>query len=95
MYLQLNAEFQRRARRDKKAFFNIQCIKIEKNNREQRTRGLFRKTGNIKRTCCSKSEVTQLCPTLCDPMDCYVCIKIGKFIGQLAICMFLGKVSFT
>ena len=53
MYLQLNAEFQRRARRDKKAFFNIQCIKIEKNNREQRTRGLFRKTGNIKRTCCS------------------------------------------
>ena len=70
MYLQLNAEFQRRARRDKKAFFNIQCIKIEKNNREQRTRGLFRKTGNIKRTCCSKSEVTQLCPTLCDPMDC-------------------------
>jgi len=53
-----------------KAFFNIQCIKIEGNNREQRTRDLFRKIGNIKRTCCSKSEIAQLCPTLCDPMDC-------------------------
>ena len=69
-YIQLNAEFQRIARRDKKAFFNIQCIKIEENNREQRTRDLFRKIGNIKRTCCSKSEIAQLCPTLCDPMDC-------------------------
>ena len=64
MYIQLNAEFQRIARRDKKAFFNIQCIKIEENNRGQRTRDLFRKIGNIKRICCSKSEVAQSCLTL-------------------------------
>ena len=54
MYIQLNAEFQRIARRDKKAFFNIQCIKIEENNREQRTRDLFRKIRNIKATFCAK-----------------------------------------
>ena len=43
MYIQLNAEFQRIDRRDKKAFFNIQCIKIEGKNWGQRTRDLFRK----------------------------------------------------
>ena len=32
-YIQLNAEFQRIARRDKKTFFNEQCIKLEENNR--------------------------------------------------------------
>ena len=32
-YIQLNTEFQEIARRDKKAFFNEQCIKIEENNR--------------------------------------------------------------
>ena len=31
-YIQLNADFQRSARRDKKAFFNEQCIKLEENN---------------------------------------------------------------
>ena len=33
-YSHLNAEFQRIARRDKKAFFNEQCIKIEENNKQ-------------------------------------------------------------
>jgi len=33
MYTQLNTEFQRTARGEKKAFFNEQCIKIEENNR--------------------------------------------------------------
>ena len=47
---QLNAEFQRIARRDKKAFFNEQCLKIEENNRRGKTRDLFRKIGNIKGT---------------------------------------------
>ena len=47
---QLNAEFQRIARRDKKAFFDDQCLKIEENNRRGKTRDLFRKTGNIKGT---------------------------------------------
>ena len=47
---QLNAEFQRIARRDKKAFFDDQCLKIEENNRRGKTKDLFRKTGNIKGT---------------------------------------------
>ena len=49
-YIQLNAEFQRRARRDKKAFINEQFQKIEKNNRMGKTRDLFKKIGDIKGT---------------------------------------------
>ena len=56
-YTQLNAEFQRRARRDKKAFFNEQCIKIEENNRRGMTRDLFRKIGNIKGNFCPKMGI--------------------------------------
>ena len=37
-YAHLNAEFQRRARRDKKAFFSDQCKEIEENNRMRKTR---------------------------------------------------------
>ena len=39
----LNAEFQRIARRDKKAFFSDQCKEIEENNRMGKTRDLFKK----------------------------------------------------
>ena len=42
-YKDLNAEFQRIARRDKKAFLSHQCKEIEENNRLGRTRDLFRK----------------------------------------------------
>ena len=42
---QVNAEFQRRARRDKKAFSNGQCKQIEENNRMRKTRYLFKKIG--------------------------------------------------
>ena len=49
-YIQLYTEFYRIARRDKKAFFNEQCLKIEENNRRGKTRDLFRKIGNIKGT---------------------------------------------
>ena len=49
-YIQLNAEFQRAAQRDKKAFFNEECIKLEGNNRRGKTRDLFRKIGDIKGT---------------------------------------------
>ena len=42
-YTQLNAEFQRTARRDKKAFLGDQCKEIEENNRMGKTRDLFRK----------------------------------------------------
>ena len=53
-YIQLNAEFQKIAGRDKKAFFKEQCIKVEENNRRGKTRDLFRKTGNIKGIFCPK-----------------------------------------
>ena len=41
--------FQKRAGRDKKAFFNEQCLIIEENNKREKTRDLLRKIGNIKR----------------------------------------------
>uniref|UniRef100_A0A8D2IQ65 Uncharacterized protein n=1 Tax=Varanus komodoensis TaxID=61221 RepID=A0A8D2IQ65_VARKO len=49
-YTQLNAEFQRIARRDKNAFLNEQCTEIEENNRIGRTRDLFKKIGDMKGT---------------------------------------------
>ena len=42
-YTHLNVEFQRIARRDKKAFFSDQCKEIEENNRMGKTRDLFKK----------------------------------------------------
>ena len=48
-YSHLNAEFQRMARRDKKAFLSIQCKEIEENNRMGKTRDLFKKIRDIKR----------------------------------------------
>ena len=42
-YKHLNAEFQRIARRDKKAFFSDQCKEIQENNRIGKTRDLFKK----------------------------------------------------
>ena len=49
-YAHLNAEFQRIARRDKKAFFNDQCKEIEENNRMGKTRDFFKKIRNTKGT---------------------------------------------
>ena len=46
-YKHLNAELQRRARRDKRAFLSNQCKEIEENNRMGKTRDLFRYQGNI------------------------------------------------
>ena len=46
-YKHLNAEFQRIARRDKKAFFSDQCKEIEENNRMAKTRENQRYKGNI------------------------------------------------
>ena len=47
-YKHLNAEFQRIARRDKKAFFSNQCKEIEENNRLGKTRDLFKKIRDTK-----------------------------------------------
>ena len=49
-YIHLNAEFQRIARRDKKAFFSDQCREIEENNRMGKTRDLFKKIRDTKGT---------------------------------------------
>ena len=49
-YKHLNAEFQKIARRDKKAFFSDQCKEIEEKNRMGKTRVLFKKTRDIKGT---------------------------------------------
>jgi len=49
-YKHLNAEFQRIARRDKKAFLSNQCKEIEGNNRMGKTRDLFRKIRDTKGT---------------------------------------------
>ena len=48
IYTQLNAEFQRIARRNKKAFFSEQYKEREENNRMVKTRDLLKKTGDIK-----------------------------------------------
>ena len=49
-YNHLNAEFQRIARRDKKAFFSYQCKEIEENNRMGKTRDFFKKIRDTKGT---------------------------------------------
>ena len=49
-YRHLNADFQRIARRDKKAFFSDQCKEIEENNRLGKTRDLFKKIRDTKGT---------------------------------------------
>ena len=49
-YKHLNAEFQRIARRDKKAFLSDQCKEIEENNRLDKTRNLFKKIRDTKGT---------------------------------------------
>ena len=47
-YKHLNAEFQRIARRDKKAFLNDRCKEIEENNRMGKTRDIFKKIRDTK-----------------------------------------------
>ena len=53
-YSHLNADFQRIARRDKKAFLSDQCKEIEENNRMGKTRDLFKKIRDTKGTCHAK-----------------------------------------
>ena len=54
-YTHLNAEFQRIARRDKKAFLSDQCKEMEVNNRMGKTRDLFKKIRDTKGTCHAKT----------------------------------------
>ena len=55
-YKYLNAEFQRTAKRDKKAFLSDQCKEIEENNRMRKTRDLFKKIGDTKETLYPRME---------------------------------------
>ena len=69
-FMDMNAEFQRIARRDKKAFLSDQCKEIQENNGMGKTRDLFKKIRDTKGTFhSSEVKVAQSCPTLCDPMD--------------------------
>ena len=54
-YTHLNAEFQRKARRDKKAVLRDQCREIEENNRMGKTRDLFKKIRDTKGTFYAKT----------------------------------------
>ena len=51
--------FQRTTRRDKKAFLSEQCKEIEENNRMEKTRDLFKKTGDTKGTFHTKMRTTK------------------------------------
>ena len=53
-HIQLNAEFQRVSRRDKKDFFNEQCLIIEGNSKRGKTGDLFRSIANIMEAFCPK-----------------------------------------
>ena len=53
----MNAQFQRIARRDKKAFLNEQYKEIEGNNKKGKTINFFRKIGNIKGACHPKMGI--------------------------------------
>ena len=55
-YTRLNAEFQRIARKYKKAFLSDQCKEIEENNRMEKTRDLFKKIGDTKGTFNAKMD---------------------------------------
>ena len=59
-YTHLNAEFQRIARRDKKAFLSDQCEEIEENNRMGKTRDLFMKIRDTKGTFHAKMGSTEM-----------------------------------
>ena len=59
-YTNLNAEFQRKARRDKKAFLSDQCKEIEGNHRMGNTRDFFKKTRDTKETFHAQFSSVQL-----------------------------------
>ena len=59
-HIHLNAEFQRIARRDKKAFFSDQCKEIDENNRMEKTRDLFKKIRDTKGTFHAKMGTTEI-----------------------------------
>ena len=59
IYIHLNAEFQRIARKDKKASLSVQCKEIEENNRMRKTRDHFKKIRDTKGTFHAKMDSTK------------------------------------
>ena len=87
--LHSNAEFQRIARRDKKAFLSDQCKEIEENNRMRKTRALFKKIrdtqGTLRNLCVGKEATVR---TGHGPTDWF---QVGKGVHQcyiLSPCLF-------
>ena len=80
IYKLLSAEFQRIARRDKKAFFSDQCKEIEENNRMGKTRDLFKKIRDTKGTFHAKMGSVKdnklYLYTICSVL------KISKVLGE-------------
>ena len=70
-YKRLNAEFQRIARRDMKAFFSDQCQEIEEKNRMAKTRDLFKKIRDTKGTFHAKMGSRQFQATM-ERRECVV-----------------------
>ena len=62
-YKHLNAEFQRKARRDKKAFLSDQCKELEENNRIGKSRGLFQRVTDRKARGLQTEEIACQCQT--------------------------------
>ena len=92
-YMHLNAEFQRKARRDKKAFLSDQCKEIEENNRMGRTRDLFKIIRDIWELFMqSESEVAQSCLTLCEPMECSL---PGSSVHRISQARILKRVAIS
>ena len=77
-YKHLNVEFQRIARRDKKAFLRDQCKEIEENNRMGKTRDLFKKIRDTKQESSRKTSISALL-TMPKPLNLWITIKCGKF----------------
>ena len=69
-YIHLKAEFQRKARRDKKAFLSDQCKEIEENNRMGKTRDLFEKIRDTKRTFQAEALYSLQGKRICEIMWC-------------------------
>ena len=83
IYKHLNAEFQRIARRDKKAFFSDQCKEIEEKNRRGKTRDLFKKIRDTKGTFHAKmgSKKDRNCRDLTEAED--IKKKWQEYAGEL------------
>ena len=76
-YTHFNAEFQRIARRDKKAFLSDQCKEIEESNRMGKTRDFFKKIRDIKGTFHAKMGIIKDRNDM-DPIETWILKRVGE-----------------